>query len=89
MVLSHLCEGHYHYTPEPGEVVHQGRGKCQECSRAEVLLNRQSLTFQHEARKDQDLEASRYSFTVFYVSFTSFISLPNETNKRDKYLFKQ
>ena len=86
MVLSHLCEGHYHYTPEPGEVVHQGRGKCQECSRAEVLLNRQSLTFQHEARKDQDLEASRYSFTIFYL-LLSLSHNQMKQNKMDKNLF--
>ena len=41
MVVSPECEGYY--TPEPGEVIHQGRGKCQNCSRAEELLNSQAL----------------------------------------------
>ena len=40
MVVSPECEGYY--TPEPGEVIQQGRGKCQNCSRAEELLNSQS-----------------------------------------------
>ena len=60
MVVSSQCEGYY--TTEPGEVIHQGRGKCQKCSRAEELLNRQSLeeedssflTFQNVDRKYQE-----------------------------------
>ena len=40
MVVSPDCEGYY--TPEPGEVIQQGRGKCQNCSRAEELLKSQS-----------------------------------------------
>ena len=58
MVVSPECEGYY--TPKPGEVIHQGRGKCQKCSRAEELLNMSpEVQDQNEDSRDKYLEALR------------------------------
>ena len=59
-VLSFQCKGYY--TQTPGEVVHNGKGKCQNCSRAEELLNSKKSEVDVGSDSSQDSKSSRYNY---------------------------